>query len=151
MCRFPALSLLAGLLIFAGCARQKDETPRVTTAPPEHVPKIVRLAPDFGIQSASVRSSRGLRGQAVVLIIADSPKTGAFRNQLKKLTDGYSEFASRQTVFVAAFRNGTGPVESNVPFALATNGAAVASAYGVRDDMNVVIIGPDGNVDYQTD
>jgi len=151
MLRTPAFLFLAGLLVLAGCARQRDDTPRVTATVPERVPKIARLAPDFGIQSASVRSSRGLRGQAVVLIIADSPKTKAFRKQLKKLTDGYSEFASRQTVFVAAFRSGTGPVESNVPFALATNGAAVAAAYGVRDDMNVVIIGPDGNVDYQTD
>jgi hypothetical protein len=150
MSRLPALFLLAGLLLFAGCAKQQDDSPRVTAAAPEHVPKVVRLAPDFAIQSATVRSARGLRGQAIVLIIADSPKTKAFRKQLKKLADGYSEFASRQTVFVAAFRNGTGPVESNVPFALAANGTAVAAAYGVKDDMNVVIIAPDGNVDYQT-
>src|SRR5580765_785632 len=143
-------SLLLPLVLFlAGCATQRDDTPRVGPAPPRG-PTIVRLAPDFGIRAAGIRSLRGLRGQAVVLIVADSPHTRDFRKQLGKLDEGYTEFASRQTVFVAAFKNGEGPVQSDVPFALATNGPAVAAAYGVKDDMNVIIIGKDGNVDYQT-
>lgn len=112
---------------------------------------VVRLAPDFTFPGAGrVQSLKSLRGQPVVLLIADSPRTGAFRKQLKNLREIYGQFASRQVVFAAAFRNGGGPVDSNIPFAVANNGPAVAAAYEVRDDFNLVIIGKDGNVDYQT-
>jgi hypothetical protein len=34
---------------------------------------------------------------------------------------------------------------------VANQGPAVASAYGVQGDFGLVVIGRDGNVDYQTD
>jgi len=86
----------------------------------------------------------------VVLLVAESPRTGAFRKQLDKLRNTYSRFASRATIFIAAFRQGEGPIRSDLPFVVANNGSAVADAYGVRDDFNILIIGKDGNVDYQT-
>ena len=57
---------------------------------------------------------------------------------------------SKQVVFVAALAEGDGPVRSDIPFVVATNGPAVATAYGVQDDFTLVIIGRDGNLDYQT-
>ena len=86
-----------------------------------------------------------------MLVFADSPQTGAFRKQLKVLPRAYSRFASRQAVFAAAFREGPGPIPSNVPFVLVNNGAAVAAAYGVTGKFGVAIIGKDGNVDYMAD
>ncbi len=114
---------------------------------------VVRLAPDFTYPAAGkkAQSLRALRGQPVVLLIADSADMGAFKKQLKQLREIYSQFASRQVVFVAALKEGSGPVESDIPFVLANDGAAVAARYGMQQDrFNLVIIGKDGNVDYQT-
>ncbi len=112
---------------------------------------VVRLAPDFTFPGVGkARSLKTLRGQAVVLLIARSPREKAFKKQLKELREIYQQFASKEVVFVAALREGQGPIESNIPFAVATNGAAVADAYGVTDDFAIAIIGRDGNVDYQT-
>jgi hypothetical protein len=112
---------------------------------------VVRLAPDFTFPGAGkTRSLRSLRGQAVVLLIARSPREGDFKKQLKYLREIYQQFASKEVVFVAALREGEGPIASNIPFVVANNGPAVADAYGVSDDFNIAIIGRDGNVDYQT-
>jgi len=115
---------------------------------------VVRSAPDFtfpGVGNKS-RSSRSLRGQAVVLIIADSQRQRAFKKQLRYLREIYQQFASKQVVFIAALRNDPATaVNSDIPFAVANNGPAVASAYGVNDDFQLIIIGRDGNIDYQTD
>jgi len=113
---------------------------------------VVRLAPEFGFPGPGnkVQSLKSLRGQAVVLLVAKNPKSRAFKKQLKYLKEIYEQFASKQVVFVAALGDGEGPVKSDIPFVVAHNGPAVASAYGAQDDFNLVIIGKDGNVDYQT-
>ncbi|HEV7866903.1 MAG TPA: DUF4174 domain-containing protein [Chthoniobacteraceae bacterium] len=113
---------------------------------------VVRLAPEFTYLAAGnqARSLKSLRGQAVVLIISDSPRRGAFRKQLKYIQEIYQQFASKQVVFIAAVNNNDGTLPSNIPMAVATNGAAVASAYGVQKGFQLVVIGRDGNIDYQT-
>lgn len=116
--------------------------------------EVVRLAPDFTFPGPGnkAKSLKSLRGQPVVLLIAESPKNRAYRKQLKSLREIYSQFASRQVVFVAAFADGSSePVQSDVPFAVAYNGAGVAGAYAMEGDFALVIIGKDGNVDYQTE
>jgi hypothetical protein len=115
--------------------------------------EIVRLAPEFVFPGpgSKAKTLRSLRGQAVVLLIAKSPKVGAFKKQVKYLRENYEQFAGKGVVFIAAFAEGTGPVESNIPFAVVSNGPAVVSAYGVQGEFNLVIIGQDGNIDYQTD
>ena len=113
--------------------------------------EVVRLAPDFVFPGPGKKQTlKGLRGQAVVLLITKTPKNRAFKKQVKYLKEIYEQFASKQVVFIAALGDGTGPVESDIPFVVASNGAAVATAYGATDDFNIVIIGKDGNVDYQT-
>ena len=115
--------------------------------------RVVRGAPDFtfpGIGNRS-KSLRSLRGQAVVLVVADSQRQGAFKKQLRYLREIYGQFASKQVVFVAALRDQVPSINSDIPFAIANNGAAVAAAYGVEDDFQLIIIGRDGNIDYQTD
>jgi hypothetical protein len=114
---------------------------------------VVRKAPDFtwpGAGSKS-RSLRSLHGQPVVLVIAASPRDGAFRKQAAWLKETYTQLAAKGTVFIAAFRSGEGPVKSDVPFVVANDGGAVAGAYGVEGGFALVVIGVDGNVDYQTD
>ena len=112
---------------------------------------VVRPAPDFTFPGVSKHKSlKGLRGQPVVLIIARSPRGGDFTDQAKNLKAIYQQFASKQIVFVAAFTEKSGLIKSDIPFVVADNGGAVADAYGVTDRFNIVIIGKDGNIDYQT-
>jgi len=113
---------------------------------------VVRLAPEFGFPGPGnkLQSVKSLRGQAVVLLITKTPRNRAFKKQVKYLKKIYEQFAGKQVVFIAALGEGEGPVKSDIPFAVASNGAAVAAAYGAQDDFNLVIIGKDGNVDYQT-
>jgi peroxiredoxin len=112
---------------------------------------VVRPAPDFSFPGiGKTKSLKSLRGQPVVLIIAKSPKLGDFKAQAKYLLEIYQQFASKQVVFVAAFTEDEGIIKSDIPFAVASNGPAVAGAYGVTDKFNIVIIGKDGNIDYQT-
>lgn len=112
---------------------------------------VVRPAPDFSIPGiGKLKSLKALRGQPVVLVIAESPRTGDFKEQARNLKDLYQQFASKQVVFIAALGAGEGLVKSDIPFVLANNGPAVASAYGATEDFTLVIIGKDGNVDYQT-
>jgi hypothetical protein len=115
--------------------------------------ELVRTAPDFSWPGAGSknRSLRSLRGQPVVILIAASPRTGAFRKQVKWLEDNYSQLAAKGAVFVAAFRAGEGPVKSDIPFIVANNGAGVASAYGVEGEFGLAVVGRDGNLDYITD
>lgn len=114
---------------------------------------VIHLAPEFTFIGAGdkARSLRSLRGQAVVLVIADSPKSGALKKQLKNLEEIYQQLASKGVVLVAAVGTGDGPIPSNIPVAVANNGAAVATAYGVNKGFQIAIIGRDGNLDYQTD
>jgi peroxiredoxin len=115
--------------------------------------KVVRPAPDFAWEGkASAASLKKVRGQPVVLLVAPSARSGAFKKQLKELRQIYQQFASREVVFVAALQDGGESVPSNIPFAIADNPPAVASAYGVEPRrFALVIIGKDGNIDYQTD
>ena len=114
---------------------------------------VVRPAPDFTFPAAgsAAHGLKSLRGQAVVLVIADSPKNGDFRKELKWLHETYTTLAGKSVVFIAAFKQGEGPVKSDIPFIVANNGGAVASAYGVQGKFGLVVIGKDGNIDYQTD
>ena len=95
---------------------------------------------------------KSLRGQPVVLVIAKSPKLGDFKAQVKVLKVIYQQFANKQVIFIAAFTGETGPVKSDIPFVIASNGPGVASAYGVpdKDKFAIAIIGKDGNLDLQT-
>ncbi len=112
----------------------------------------IRPAADFTFPAAGNRNAtlRSLRGQAVVLLVADSPDRRTFKKQLRNLEDIYQQFASKQVVFVAALKNGAGPIKSDIPFIVVNNGTAVAAAYGAEKDFTLAIIGKDGNVDYQT-
>ena len=87
----------------------------------------------------------------MVLVISDSSKNGSLKKQLKYLQEIYQEFASKQVVVVVALPDSADTIPSNVPVALANNGAGVASAYGVSKGFHIAIIGRDGNLDYQTD
>jgi len=112
---------------------------------------VVRMAPNFTWAGAPKLSSlRSLKGQPVVLLIARSPREGAFRKQAANLQKIYQQFANRGAVFAAAFTEDNGVIRSNIPFVTASNGAQVAADYGAKPGFTIVIIGKDGNVDYET-
>ena len=109
---------------------------------------VVRPAPNFtwGIG----RTLKSWKGQPVVLLIAPSPKSGAFRKQARRIEAVYQEFAARNVVFVAAFTDPEAagqPIPSNVPFVIANNGAQIAADYGMAGKFALAVIGKDGNLD----
>ncbi len=113
--------------------------------------RVVRPAPSFTFNGAAGKNSLGsLRGQPVVLVIAQGSHTKALREQLKSLANIFHDCSSRGAVFVAALVDGSMTVPSNIPFVLAKNGAAVAAAYRMQGDFLIAVIGRDGNLDLIT-
>ncbi len=112
---------------------------------------VVRPAPNFSwVGAPKLSSLRSVKGQPVVLLIAKSPREGAFRKQAANLQKIYQQFASRGVIFAAAFTQENGQIRSNIPFVTASNPSQVAADFGVKEDFVIVIIGKDGNVDYET-
>lgn len=140
---------LLSVTMLAACARHQVTVAPVRTVTPT-TNTVRRLAPDFVMLGAGNRavSSKQLRGQPVVILLATSADSGALRKQADRIERLYLEFSARKTVFVGAFVNGSGRVASNVPYIIAENGTAVAKAYGVSGaELAVIVIGADGNVD----
>lgn len=113
---------------------------------------VLRPAPNFSWigPGNKTQTAKSLRGQAVVLIIARSPRDGALRKQMRHLEEIYQQFASKQVVFAVALKEGDGPISSDIPVVVVNDGPAIASAYGAEGRFQIVIIGRDGNIDYQT-
>jgi peroxiredoxin len=117
--------------------------------------EVVRPAPDLlfsGAAGGKVTSLKALRGQPVVLVIAASPRQGAFKEQAEQLEELYRLLAGREAVFIAAFSTtNEDKLKSNIPFAVAQNGPAVAASYGVPPGkFALAVIGEDGNLDLLT-
>ena len=113
---------------------------------------VVQTAPDFSFPAPGSKNAtlKSLRGRSVVLVIADSAGSRAFKKQVRYLGEIYTEFAGKKVLFIAALKNAEEPIRSDIPFVLAQNGAAVGAAYGVAGPFTLVVIGKDGNIDYQT-
>lgn len=111
--------------------------------------EVVRPAPDFTWLSAGSRgqSLRSLRGQPVVLIVAQSPRQRIFRAQVGSLQRVFQLLGNQKTVFIAAFTQEPGVIRSNIPFVLAADPSRVASLYDVQGNFAVFVIGKDGNLD----
>ncbi len=124
--------------------------PKHATPAPSNV---LHPAPDFAWIGAGGKTfpAKNFRGQPVVILIAPSPEAGALRKEAERIEELYLGFSAKKTIFVAAFTAQTGRVQSNVPYAIAANGASVAAAYGVNPtEFSAVVISPDGNVDMVT-
>ena len=138
-------SVLSALFLALACSASAEPAP-VASA-------VVRLAPDFSIPGVGGKPTtlRSLRGQSVVLLFGKSSKTGALKKQVQYLQELFEQFASKETIFAVALREGDALIRSNMPIAIVNNGPAVADAYGVKKDFGIAIIGRDGNLDYLTD
>jgi peroxiredoxin len=113
---------------------------------------VVRTAPDFSFPAPGSKNAtlKSLRGRSVVLVIGDSAGNRAFKKQVRYLGEIYTEFAGKKVLFIAALKDTQAPIRSDIPFVLANNGAAVGAAYGAEAPFTLVVIGKDGNIDYQT-
>ena len=141
----------AALWMAAGTA---PGAPKPVMATKPEAVAVVHPAPDFALIGAGGKTFpvKSLRGQPVVVLVGASPDAKGLRQEAGRIQELYLDFSARKTVFLAAFTGQTGRVESNVPYATAQNGAAVAAAYGVTGkEFAVIVIGPDGNVDMVTD
>ncbi len=110
-----------------------------------------RPAPGFTFTGVGgTKSLHNLRGQPVVLFVASSPKSKAFKKQLQRTRPIYQEFASRGVVFAVAFSKQDGQVPSDIPVVIVNNGPSVAAAYDLQGDYLLAVIGKDGNLDLIT-
>ncbi len=111
--------------------------------------EVVRPAPDFVWLSSSAKgkSLKSLRGQPVVLIVAESPRQWIFRAQVGQLKKVYQLLGNDKMVAIAAFTREPGVIRSNIPFVLAADPGYVSSIYGVQGNFGVFVIGKDGNID----
>lgn len=119
---------------------------------------VVRPAPDFWLGSLSGNENeflKGQRGRPVILLLARSPETGGFRSQLKEIAARFDRLSTRNVLVVAAFeeipaKGFNGLVASDVPVVVVPKGAEVCRQYSLGSKSAVVLIGPDGNLDYMT-
>ncbi len=115
--------------------------------------EVVRPAPNFSWVNVQgkVENLSAFKDRTIVLLITNSPRNWRFRGQLGQLNKLYQTFASRNTIFVAAFTETPGRVNSNIPFVLASDGPRVGFEYGSNEQFLIAIIGRDGNLDCVTD
>jgi len=113
------------------------------------VADVVRPAADFAWvdYNGKTRDLKSLRGQAIVVLIAPSPRAWIFRSQVGQLQKAYQRFAAAKLVCFAAFTQEPGVIKSNIPFVTAVDGPRVAYLYGITQGFGIAIIGPDGNLD----
>lgn len=148
--RYRRVATAATILCLATAATV-HAAPKKTPKPAAVPSNTAHVAPDFTWVGAGGKAYPGknFRGQPVVILIATSPDAGELRKQAKRIEDRYLDFAARKTIFVAAFSGAAGRVGSDVPFVIAQNGASVAANYGVQGKgIAVIVLGPDGNVDF---
>jgi hypothetical protein len=112
--------------------------------------EVVRPAPAFPwIESTGkAKNSRDLRGQPLVVLVADSPNHRLFRAQVGQLQKTYERFAAAGLLCIAAFSREPGTIRSNIPFLTVPDGAATAAAFDTPQGFSIAIIGEDGNLDY---
>ncbi|HEX4086633.1 MAG TPA: hypothetical protein VHY22_17100 [Chthoniobacteraceae bacterium] len=110
---------------------------------------VVRPAPDFKLDGIP-KTLHSLRGQPVVLIIAQKMRLKEFKKELFLLGPMYPRFSEQKVVFVAAIEHGPTDIHSNIPFANAANPSQVAADYGVNGRFAIAVIGVDGNLDLIT-
>ncbi|MFM8715468.1 MAG: hypothetical protein ACKOHM_02865 [Spartobacteria bacterium] len=111
--------------------------------------EVVREAPSFAWtdSTGSAKPLKNLRGQPVVLVIANSPRQGAFRSQVGQLQKIYERFAAEKLLCVAAFSGEQDLIRSNIPFLTVPDGPGTAAAYDMPTGFAIAVIGPDGNLD----
>ena len=113
--------------------------------------KVVRPAPNFSWAGAPGASSlQSVKGQPVVLLIAESPRNGAFKKQLNRLKEIYDQYAGRGAIFAAAFTQEDGLIKSDIPIVTVKDGPKTAANFGVTYSFALAVIGKDGNIDMLT-
>jgi len=132
----------AALLLLAGCA----------SGPERGAPPAVGTLPDFAWVSSGGRalSIRSFRNQPMVIIVADRANQGNVRKQARNLERVYRDFAGLRTVFIAAFTGESGRATSDVPFAYASDPAAVKAKLGATGNFTIFVVASDGAVAEQS-
>jgi len=111
-----------------------------------------RPAPDIRWGTAKGSTLRSFRGQPVVLLVSPSSSDKKVRAQVKRIWEYYRQLSERNLVVIGAFTRNPGLVKSNVPVAIAPDGAKIAQSLGVNpDEFTIVVIGKDGNMDLISD
>ena len=111
--------------------------------------RVVDPVPDFTWINAAgqAQSASQFRKQPVVILIAPGPRTWVFRSQVGQLERVFQRLSATGAICVVAFTETTGRIYSDIPFAIAQDGPAVARLFGVTGRFGIVVLGKDGNID----
>lgn len=111
---------------------------------------VVRPAPEFTWldSTGAHKSSKAFLGRPVVVVVAPSPRSWAFRSQVGQLQKMYERLAAEKIVCVAAFSQTPGIVRSNIPFVTVADGPRLAYDLQADKGFAIAVIGKDGNLDY---
>ncbi len=141
--RFFVLLFFASSFFGALCFAESQPAPKADAS------CVITPAPDVTWQeNGRLTHLASLRGKPVLLLIAPSPQSHAFRSQLSNLKGIYGRLANRELICVAAFYEEDGTIPSNIPFITASAGATTAAAYGIqKNSFAVAVIAADGNLD----
>ncbi len=123
--------------------------PLIAATASETASILANKAPGFtgGADAGKKLTLESYRGKPVILVIAPSPKDGAFRKQMKELKGRYERLASQGLIAFAAFTEEGGRIPSNIPFTLVNDPSSTAAAYDVQKGFAIAVIGRDGNLD----
>lgn len=115
--------------------------------------EVVRPAPliQWIDSTGKAQSTASFKGQPIVIVIAPSPRSWAFRAQVGQLQKMYQRFAAEKIICVAAFTQEPGLIRSNIPFAVASDGPRAGYDFQAGPKITVAVIGRDGNLDYSGD
>ena len=142
--------MLTRLLCLGICSLSLVGGKSLIAAPtPENSTTVANLAPGFigGADVGKKLTLESFRGNPVILVIAPSPRDGAFRQQMKELKGRYERLASQGLIAFAAFTTEGGKIPSNIPFILVNDPSSTAAVYNVQKGFAIAVIGRDGNLD----
>ncbi len=115
---------------------------------------VVRPAPQVAFPSVdgAKLSLKSFRGQPIIVLLADASSRSALRTQIKEIEKAFDRLAIRKTLVAVALKDddGTG-LHSNIPLTVLPEGASACDAFQLKGKFAIALIGPDGNLDYQTD
>jgi hypothetical protein len=115
--------------------------------------EVVRPAPSiaFPMDGGKPRTLASFKGQPLILLLADSPNRGAFKDATQGTGGLFRPACRPRNVVAAGFRGAIqSSVRTNVPLVLLPQGPSACAAFQLKGEFAIVLVGPDGNIDYQT-
>ncbi len=140
---------LKAALLFCACALRLGVPQEAAGAPVRPAPNLALSAGNASDPAA--QSINDLRGLPVILLLTDSPKNDAFLRQIREIEKAAERFAIRKTVFATGIVSAPdATIKTTLPLRRLAAADQAFQLLQIKDRHAIVLLGPDGNIDYQT-